>query len=249
MRNAIVLQQISPVGLSPRCATRGVSDFIWKALLPLMTPSNHGFDAPQWKTTQDCDHHSHGMGDRTPLPTRVALSLGAQLSMPRFSESCSSVSGRPLDFSWPPPCGMCCGVGSSESWIRREVAAHVCRDAGGTVTMTNVASRFSPRCLVGSRTRPGCWWKHVYPKLFGREGKTRPAADVGGKWSHETAHVLLHLAKAKLRHEPPVLKANALLVWLKRWRCILVCNAAHALRLSLAELGANGHQLVPECPE
>ena len=70
------------------------------------------------------------------------------------------------------------------------------------------------------------------------------AAEVGGRWSQETAHFLLQLAKAKVHHEPKVMRVSAQCSWLRRRRCLLACTAAQAFTLSLldcrAGLGSDG---------
>ena len=51
-----------------------------------------------------------------------------------------------------------------------------------------------------------------YPEHSGRHGRTQLvvlAAEVGGKWSCDTAHFLVQLPKAKTRQEPRVLRVRA----------------------------------------
>ena len=58
-----------------------------------------------------------------------------------------------------------------------------------------------------------------YPELSGRHGRTRLVvlgAEVGGRWSDETVHFLRHAARAKVRHEPAVLRTSAQHAWLRR---------------------------------
>ena len=65
------------------------------------------------------------------------------------------------------------------------------------------------------------------PELSGRQGRTRLvvlAAKVGRRWSQETPHFLLHLAKAKVRHEPMNVRVSAQCAWLRRWQCMLACQ-------------------------
>ena len=73
-------------------------------------------------------------------------------------------------------------------------------------------------------------------QLSGRQGRTRLvvlAAEVKGRWSQETAHFLLHMAKAKVRHEPKVMTVSDQCAWLRRWQRMLACSAAQAFALSL----------------
>ena len=86
-----------------------------------------------------------------------------------------------------------------------------------------------------------------YPELSGRQERTRLVvlvAEVGGRWSQETAHFLLQTAKAGVRHEPKVIRVSAQCAWLRRWRCLLAYSAARAFALSLldcrAGLGSDG---------
>ena len=74
--------------------------------------------------------------------------------------------------------------------------------------------------LEAARRRKELW----YPELSCRQGRTRLvvlAAEVGRRWSQETAHFLLHLAKAKVRHEPMNMRVSAQCAWLRRWQCML----------------------------
>ena len=52
----------------------------------------------------------------------------------------------------------------------------------------------------------------TYPELHGRNGRARLVvlgAEVGGRWSDESAAFVRHFAKAKARGEPPVLRGRA----------------------------------------
>ena len=87
----------------------------------------------------------------------------------------------------------------------------------------------------------------TYPELHGRNGRTRLVvlgAEVGGRWSDESAQFVRQLAKAKARGEPPILRSRAQQAWTLRWSSILACSAAKSLALSLLErrggLGADG---------
>ena len=86
-----------------------------------------------------------------------------------------------------------------------------------------------------------------YPELSGRHGRTRLVvlgAEVGGRWSEETVHFLRHAARAKVRHEPAVLRTSAQHAWLRRWKSMLACSTAQAFGLSLLDrrgaFGADG---------
>ena len=86
-----------------------------------------------------------------------------------------------------------------------------------------------------------------YPELSGQQGRTRLVvlvAEVGGRWSQESVRFLVQLAKAKVRHEPKVMRISDQCAWIRRWRCMLACAAAQAFALSLLErragLGSDG---------
>ena len=82
-----------------------------------------------------------------------------------------------------------------------------------------------------------------YPEL-GRTRLVVLAAEVGGRWSEESVRFLVQLAKAKVRHEPKVMRVSAQCAWMRRWRCMLASAAAQAFALSLLErragLGSDG---------
>ena len=98
-----------------------------------------------------------------------------------------------------------------------------------------------PRCadisgaaLTAARRRKAA----TYPELHGRNCRTRLVvlgAEVGGRWSDESAAFVRHLAKAKARGEPPVLRGRAQQAWMHRWSSLLACSAAKALAMSLLE--------------
>ena len=52
--------------------------------------------------------------------------------------------------------------------------------------------------------------------------------EVGGRWSGECQNFLSQLAKAKVRHEPPAIRASAHFAWLRRWSSILACCASRS---------------------
>ena len=98
-----------------------------------------------------------------------------------------------------------------------------------------------PRCadisgaaLTAARRRK----EATYPELHVWNGRTRLVvlgAEVGGRWSDESAGFVRHLANAKARGEPPVLRGRAQQAWMHRWSSLLACSAAKALALSLME--------------
>ena len=87
----------------------------------------------------------------------------------------------------------------------------------------------------------------TYPELSGANGRARLVVlgcEVGGRWSDECQSFLRQLSKARVRHEPPGIRASARRAWLRRWSSILACCASRSLALSLLEqrggLGADG---------
>ena len=72
------------------------------------------------------------------------------------------------------------------------------------------------------------------PELSGDGGRARLvvlAAEVGGRWSHETAEFLCALAKARAQH----CCCRAQAAWLRRWSAMLACSAARSFSLSLLD--------------
>ena len=67
------------------------------------------------------------------------------------------------------------------------------------------------------------------------------AAEVGGRWSTETAQFLSALAKARALSVPQVLQGRVQAAWIRRWSAILACSAARAFSLSLLD-----QRLVPQ---
>ena len=87
----------------------------------------------------------------------------------------------------------------------------------------------------------------TYPELSIANGRARLVVlgcEVGGRWSDECQSFLRQLSKARVRHEPPGIRASARRAWLRRWSSILACCASRSLALSLFEqrggLGADG---------
>ena len=78
----------------------------------------------------------------------------------------------------------------------------------------------------------------TYPELV-RPGRSARlvvlAGDVAGRSSEETVSFIRHLAKARVRGEPTILKKRAEQAWRMRWCCLLACAAARAFAASLLE--------------
>ena len=78
----------------------------------------------------------------------------------------------------------------------------------------------------------------TYPELTGENGRTRLvvlAAEVGGRWSGETAQFLCALAKARAQSVPLNLQGRMEAAWLLRWSAILACSAARSFAVSLLD--------------
>ena len=65
-------------------------------------------------------------------------------------------------------------------------------------------------------------------------------AEVGGRWSEETAEFLTALAWAKVRDLPDELQQEGRRAWLRRWQRLLGCTAAKAFAMSLFGLVPGG---------
>ena len=81
--------------------------------------------------------------------------------------------------------------------------------------------------------------ERTYPELAGEGGRARLVvlgAEVGGRWSAETAQLLSALAKARAREVPFILQARVEAAWRRRWGNILACSAARAFASSLLEI-------------
>ena len=87
------------------------------------------------------------------------------------------------------------------------------------------------------------------PELSGEGGRARLvvlAAEVGGRWSAETAQFLTALANARAQEEVPlILQGRAEIAWVRWWSAILACAATlllpcrswtNALSLALTRL-------------
>ena len=61
------------------------------------------------------------------------------------------------------------------------------------------------------------------------------AAEVGGRWSNETAQFLNALAEARSQSVPHILQGRAKAAWLRRWSAMLAGSAARAFAVSLLD--------------
>ena len=85
--------------------------------------------------------------------------------------------------------------------------------------------------------------ERTYPELAGEGGRAKLivlGAEVGGRWSTETAQFLSSLAWAKVRELPEELQGDARRAWSRRWNMVLGCAAARAVAMSLLDLVPGG---------
>ena len=85
--------------------------------------------------------------------------------------------------------------------------------------------------------------ERTYPELPGEGGRARLVvlgAQVGGRWSTETAEFLSALVWAKVRELPEELQGDARRAWSRRWNMVLGCAAARAVAMSLLDLAPGG---------
>ena len=78
----------------------------------------------------------------------------------------------------------------------------------------------------------------TYPELSGEGGRARLvvlAAEVGGRWSQETADFLNAMAKAKAEEHPRILQGRVRDACVRRWSALLACCLARSLAVSLLE--------------
>ena len=61
------------------------------------------------------------------------------------------------------------------------------------------------------------------------------AAEVGGRWSDETAQFMHLLAKSNAANAPALMRSRSKAAWLRRWGSILACIAALAFTVSLLQ--------------
>ena len=76
-----------------------------------------------------------------------------------------------------------------------------------------------------------------YPELSGDGGRVRLVvfAEVGGRWSVETAYFLASLAKAKTETAPDVLRGIVQQAYVWKWSALLACSAVRAFSESLLD--------------
>ena len=75
-------------------------------------------------------------------------------------------------------------------------------------------------------------------ELVGERGRARLVvlgAEVGGRWSGETAGFLSALSQAKAESAPEIVREEVRRAWLRRWRNLLSCTAARAFATSFLE--------------
>ena len=80
--------------------------------------------------------------------------------------------------------------------------------------------------------------ERTYPELSGDGGRARLvvlAAEVGGRWSVETAQFLVSLAKTKADAAPDVLRGRVQQAYIRRWSALLACSAVRAFSASLLD--------------
>ena len=116
----------------------------------------------------------------------------------------------------------------------------MCREAGARVS-TNLRRAAQPRAadhdgaaLEEARRR----MERTYPELPGDGGRARLvvlAAEVGGRWSIETANFLVSLAKATALASPHVLQGRVHQAYIRRWSALLVCSAVRAFTASFLD--------------
>ena len=69
------------------------------------------------------------------------------------------------------------------------------------------------------------------PRAHRRGGRARLvvlAAEVGGRWSAETAQFFVALSNAKAESVPELLRGRVAAAWLRRWSTMLACSAVKA---------------------
>ena len=101
------------------------------------------------------------------------------------------------------------------------------------------AAEKNGKALENARRRK----ERTYPELAGEGGRARHVvlgAEVGGRWSEETAEFLTALAWAKVRDLPEELQLEGRRAWLRRWQRLLGCTAAKAFAMSLLGLVPGG---------
>ena len=80
--------------------------------------------------------------------------------------------------------------------------------------------------------------ERAYPEFSGERGRARLVvlgAEVGERWSGETAEFLGALSKAKAESAPEHIREEVRRAWLRQWRNLLSCTAVRAFDTSLLE--------------
>ena len=114
----------------------------------------------------------------------------------------------------------------SRGFAVKSAASRACREAGGRVSSS---IRIQDMGIVA----PNLLDERRVEVLV--DGLPLVSAEVGGRRSEKSVQFLVQLAKAKVRHEPKVMRVIAQCAWMRRWRCMLACAAARAFTLSLLE--------------
>ena len=124
--------------------------------------------------------------------------------------------------------GSLCGMGHNWRLVRRW-----CRLCDATVPPRFRAADHDGAVLAEARRRK----ERTYPELSGEGGRARLvvlAAEVGGRWSEETAKFLVALA-TKAQASPFILQNRVRAAYLRRWGAVLACLAARAFTASLLD--------------
>ena len=114
-----------------------------------------------------------------------------------------------------------------------------CRLSIGTALLGEGTANTNGKALEMARRRK----ERTYPELAGEGGRARLVvlgAEVGGRWSTETAEFLSALAWAKVRELPEELQGDARRAWSRRWNMVLGCAAERAVAMSLLDLVPGG---------
>ena len=80
--------------------------------------------------------------------------------------------------------------------------------------------------------------ERTYPELSGDGRRARLvvlAAEVGGRWSVETANFWVSLAEAKALDSPYVLQGRVQQAFIRRWSALLACSAVRAFSASVLD--------------
>ena len=87
----------------------------------------------------------------------------------------------------------------------------------------------------------------TFPEFSSEEGRARLvvlAAEVGGRWSQETAEFLNAMAKIRAQESPQILQGRVRTACVRRWSAILACSLVRSFSVCLLErrpvLGTGG---------